>query len=152
MWGSALHVSLNRIPNYVRLRSLSETHVYIGSETPCTSTPGRALQRGLGFAASHWFSSSSLDYEKEVEDINTMFVEARDEIEYALEDSETVSFAWHDSTRSSIYGVFMSLLMFCLSYNQCRGLLILSCISNHDDLMLLVFFFFTCPSFLFITE
>ena len=28
---------------------------------------------------------------KVVEEINTMFVEARDEIEYALEDSETVS-------------------------------------------------------------
>ncbi len=38
-------------------------------------------------------SSSVEDFNKDVDAINTLFVEAREEIEYALEDSETASFS-----------------------------------------------------------
>ncbi|GAX78325.1 hypothetical protein CEUSTIGMA_g5767.t1 [Chlamydomonas eustigma] len=91
-WNCPIPVPVNMIiPSQ---HATSNLFVSIHPETICSSTSGRNLLNGVKFAlaASRSYSSSAIDYEREVEDINNMFVEARDEIEYALEDSDTVYF------------------------------------------------------------
>lgn len=51
-----------------------------------------AIRPGAGCKSRLRPYSSSVDYQQEIDAINDLFVEARDEIDYAKEDAETVYF------------------------------------------------------------
>lgn len=58
--------------------------------TPCGCRVHDVCLHGTTMHGTRAFSSSPADIDKAVEEINELFVEARDEIEFAGEDSETV--------------------------------------------------------------
>ena len=68
---------------FTRSAVMVESLAHAGWQTPYIS----GQQHGMSSSAS---SSGGVSTSEAVDEINAMFVEARDEIEFALEDSETV--------------------------------------------------------------